>query len=161
MAKYGLNRVMLIGNLGMDPELKYLDQGIALTTVRLALTDRVRNREGNYEDRTEWVSVNLWRAQAETVAKYCRKGSTIYVEGKLRMQSWETPQGEKRSRLDIDANKLILLDGRPQSAGTSTPQQTENLSANLGIEQTAQSGNTVTSDTDKSSTGSEHDDLPF
>lgn len=113
MAKYGLNRVELIGNLGKDPELKYLDQGIALATIRIACTERGRNKDGEYIDRTEWVTVNLWRSQAEIVAKYCKKGSTVFIEGRLRNQNWETPEGERRSRLDIDASRVILLDGRP------------------------------------------------
>ncbi|MEM6764104.1 MAG: single-stranded DNA-binding protein [Bacteroidota bacterium] len=119
MAKYGLNKVTLIGNLGKDPELKYLDSGVALATVRLACTERSRDKDGNYTDKTEWVSVNLWRNQAEIVSKYCRTGSTLYIEGRLKNQSWETPQGEKRSRLDIDANKVILLDGRGEGGRNS------------------------------------------
>ena len=117
MAKYGLNRVTLIGNLGHDPELKYLDQGIAYTTIRIACTDRVRDKEGKYQDRTEWVSVNLWRGQAETLSKYCRKGSTVCIEGRLRTQQWETPEGEKRSRTLVEGQRLVLLDSRPIGGG--------------------------------------------
>ena len=95
MAKYGLNQVTLIGNLGRDPELKYLDQGIALANLWIACTDRVRDKAGNYTDRTEWVSVNLWRGQAEIAGKYCRKGSTVCIEGRLVTRSWETPPGRK------------------------------------------------------------------
>lgn len=116
---------MLIGNLGQDPELKYTDQGIPLTTLSLACTERVRTQDGNYDDRTNWVRVNLWRGQAEIAAKYLRKGSSVFLEAKLRQSSWETPQGEKRSRLDIDATQLILLDGRPapQAGNTAMPGQ--------------------------------------
>ncbi|MEM7375402.1 MAG: single-stranded DNA-binding protein [Bacteroidota bacterium] len=117
MAKYGLNRVTLIGNLGHEPELKYLDQGIAYMTIRLACTDRVRNKEGNFQDRTEWVSVNLWRGQAEIASKYCKRGSTVCIEGRIRTQQWETPEGEKRSRTLVEGQKLILLDGRPVGGG--------------------------------------------
>lgn len=117
MAKYGLNRVTLIGNLGHDPELKYLDQGIAYTTIRIACTDRVRDKDGNYQDRTEWVSINLWRGQAEIASKYCKRGSTVCVEGRIRTQQWETAEGEKRSRTLVEGQKLILLDGRPSGGG--------------------------------------------
>ncbi|GAB4419521.1 MAG: hypothetical protein OHK0039_32030 [Bacteroidia bacterium] len=114
MAKYGLNHVTLIGNLGKDPELKYLDQGIAYTSLWIACTDRVRDKDGNYRDRTEWVSVVLWRAQAETAARYCRRGSTVCIEGRLRTQTWETPTGEKRSRTEVEGSRLVLLDSRTQ-----------------------------------------------
>lgn len=118
MAKYGLNKVTLIGNLGADPELKYLDQGIAYTQLRLACTDRYRDKDGQYQDRTEWVSVNLWRGSAEVVSRYCKKGSTICVEGRLRSHSWETPQGERRSRMEVEGSQVILLDGRPTEEGS-------------------------------------------
>ena len=147
MAKYGLNKVTLIGNLGKDPELKYLDSGVALATIRIACTERSRDKEGNYIDRTEWVSVNLWRNQAEVVSKYCRTGSTLYIEGRLKNQSWETPQGEKRSRLDVDATKVILLDGRSDGSRTS-----ENGSNVGNVAQAASSPNP---------SFEEPDDLPF
>lgn len=113
MAKYGLNQVTLIGNLGRDPETKYLDQGVAFTNLWLACTESYRDKNGNNVDRTEWVSVNLWRSQAEIAAKYCRKGSTVCVEGRLTTRTWDTPQGEKRSKTEVEGRRLILLDSRP------------------------------------------------
>ncbi len=117
MAKYGLNRVTLIGNLGQDPEIRYTDQGVAYTQISLACTEASRDKEGNYIDRTEWVRVTLWRGQADIAAKYLRKGSTVYIDGRLRTSSWETPQGEKRSRTDVEGTRLILLDSRNPQAG--------------------------------------------
>ncbi|MEM9718513.1 MAG: single-stranded DNA-binding protein [Bacteroidota bacterium] len=117
MAKYGLNQVTLIGNLGKDPEVKYLDQGVALASLWMACTERFRDKNGNYVDRTEWVSVNLWRAQAEIAGKYCRKGSTVCIEGRLITRSWETPQGEKRSRTEVEGRRIILLDSAPSALG--------------------------------------------
>ena len=125
MAKYGLNQVTLIGNLGKDPELRYLDQGIALVSLRLACTERFRDKTGNYVDRTEWVSVNLWRSQAEIVAKYCRKGSTICIEGRIISRSWETAEGEKRSRTEVEGRRVVLLDSAPSPL--STPQATQQV----------------------------------
>ena len=121
MAKYGLNQVTLIGNLGKDPEVKYLDQGIALANLWIACTDRIRDKAGNYIDRTEWVNVNLWRGQAEIAGKYCRKGSTVCIEGRLITRSWETPQGEKRSKTEVEGRKLILLDSPGTPSGSSLP----------------------------------------
>lgn len=119
MAKYGLNQVTLIGNLGRDPEIKYLDQGVALANLWLACSERYRDKSGNYQDRTEWVSVNLWRSQAEIVGKYCRKGSTVCIEGRLSTRSWETPQGEKRSKTEVEGTRVILLDPPPNITGSS------------------------------------------
>ncbi len=119
MAKYGLNQVTLIGNLGRDPEIKYLDQGVALANLWLACSERYRDKSGNYQDRTEWVSVNLWRSQAEIVGKYCRKGSTVCIEGRLSTRSWETPQGEKRSKTEVEGTRVILLDPPPNIPGST------------------------------------------
>lgn len=124
MAKYGLNRVTLIGNLGQDPEIRYTDQGVAYTQLSLACTENGRDKEGNYVDRTEWVRVTLWRAQADIASKYLRKGSTVYIEGRLRTSSWETPQGEKRSRTDVEGTRLILLDSRNPMSGGAPGMQT-------------------------------------
>lgn len=117
MAKYGLNQVTLIGNLGRDPELKYLDQGIAVANLWMACTDSYRDRNGNNVDRTEWISVNLWRGQAEIAGKYCRKGSTICIEGRLTSRTWETPQGETRRVTEVEGRRIILLDSAPSSEG--------------------------------------------
>jgi single-strand DNA-binding protein len=114
MAKYGLNKVSLIGNLGFEPEMSHTDQGVPYTRLRLALTERFRSRDGADQDRTEWVEVTLWRSQAEIAKRSLRKGASVYIEGRLRNHAWETPQGERRSRLEIEGNRLILLDG-PQS----------------------------------------------
>lgn len=121
MAKYGLNKVTLIGNLGADPELRYLDQGIALVSLSLACTERSRDKTGNYVDRTDWVDVNLWRSQAEIVGKYCRKGSTVYIEGRLVTRNWDTPEGEKRYKTEVQGYKVILLDGRPLGTPSMNP----------------------------------------
>lgn len=117
MAKYGLNKVSLIGNLGIDPEMSHTDQGVAYTRLRLALTERFRTREGGHQDRTEWVEVTLWRSQAEIAKQYLRKGAAVYIEGRLRNNTWETPQGERRSRLEIEGNRLILLDSPTRQEG--------------------------------------------
>ncbi|WNJ20819.1 single-stranded DNA-binding protein [Pontibacter sp. G13] len=121
MAKYGLNKVTLIGNLGADPEIKYLDQGIPFANIRIACTESFRDRNGGNRDHTEWVNVTVWRGQAEVVGKFCRKGSTVCVEGRLRTRSWQTPEGETRYRTEVEATRVILLDGRPQQQPFNQP----------------------------------------
>ncbi len=114
MAKYGLNQVTLIGNLGRDPELKYTDKGIAVVTLALACTESYRDANGNNVDRTTWVNVVLWRGQAEIAGKYCRKGSTIAIEGRINTRSYTTPENETRYITEVEGRKIILLD-RPTS----------------------------------------------
>ncbi|RMG16262.1 MAG: single-stranded DNA-binding protein [Bacteroidetes bacterium] len=169
MAKYGLNRVTLIGNLGADPELRYLDQGIALATLRMACTERYRDKEGNYVDRTDWIDVNLWRSQAEIVAKFCRKGSTLYVEGRLVNRSWETPEGEKRYKTEVQGTRVILLDSRPATSPGAHETMTAPVSSvpevgeKQAISQTqeAQQPQTPQQETQNDEPETFDDDLPF
>ncbi|MEM6803983.1 MAG: single-stranded DNA-binding protein [Bacteroidota bacterium] len=171
MAKYGLNKVTLIGNLGRDPELKYLDQGVALTNLWMACTESYRDKNGQNVDRTEWVSVNLWRSQAEIAAKYTRKGSTVCIEGRLTSRSWETPQGEKRRVMEVEGRRIILLDSRPADPSTAIPvMDTASLNKPLATQtnptDTAASQTThpteITNPTGNATeTETELDDLPF
>lgn len=165
MAKYGLNRVELIGNLGADPEVKYTDQGVMYATINMACTERSRDRDGNNVDRTEWVRVTLWRGNADVASKYLRKGSTIFVEGRLRNSSWETPQGEKRSRIDVEGNRLIMLDSRPAQSTFSNSSQIH-TPVNPNVQQAPSGQSSSVSPTPKpdlsSNTASgDDDDLPF
>ena len=106
MAKFGLNRVILVGNLGKDPEMRYVNQEIPVTRLRLAVSEP----RGKEKIATTWVDVTFWRAQAEIAHRYTRKGSSILIEGRLVEKQWETPQGDKRSRLEVEGDRLILLD---------------------------------------------------
>ncbi len=113
MSKYGLNQVTLIGRLGNDPEYTLLDQGYGRVRLSMACTTPYRDSNtGQMVDKTVWVPVVLWRAQAEIAAQFCRKGSLICVEGKLSTHSWETPAGEKRTRMEVEGNRIVLLESR-------------------------------------------------
>lgn len=116
MAKYGINKAILVGNLGKDPELRYLDSGTAVATFTLATTERFRNREGQSTEKTEWHNVVMWRQMAETFSKYLRKGSTVYVEGRIVTRSWDQ-DGVTRYRTEIEAKEMVMLDGRTEGAG--------------------------------------------
>ncbi len=170
MAKYGLNQVTLVGNLGRDPELKYLDQGIAVANLWMACTDSYRDRNGNNVDRTEWISVNLWRGQAEIAGKYCRKGSTICIEGRITSRTWETPQGETRRVTEVEGRRIILLDSAPSTEGQfASPVQAQQAPAQPATQtqpvqqpqaaQPAASSSPSSESTQPSS--AEEDDLPF
>lgn len=167
MAKYGLNQVTLVGNLGRDPELKYLDQGIAVANLWMACTDSYRDRNGNNVDRTEWISVNLWRGQAEIAGKYCRKGSTICIEGRLTSRTWETPQGETRRITEVEGRRIILLDSAPATEGQfASPVQAQQPAAQAQAPQKSEATQAASSPSSPSTSSSqpltaEEEDLPF
>ena len=118
-----LNKVMLIGNVGQDPEVRYLESNpqnpgntAKVATIRLATSERYRDRNGEQRENTEWHNVVLWRNQADIVEKFVRKGSQIYVEGKLRTRSWTDQTGNKRFATEVIADTIQLLGRRPEGA---------------------------------------------
>lgn len=114
-----LNKVMLIGNVGKDPEVRHLENGIAVATLTLATSERYRDRTtGETKEQTEWHSVILWRQMADFAEKFVRKGAQVYVEGKLRSRSWEDQQGIKHYVTEIVADTLNLLGRRGDSQGS-------------------------------------------
>ena len=119
MANEGLNKVMLIGNLGVDPELKFTQSGKALLRMRLATTERFGTGEGQREERTEWHTVILWGNRAEALGKFLGKGHKLYIEGRLQTREWEAQDGGKRSTTEVIANEVLLLGGgqRGESQG--------------------------------------------
>ena len=122
-----INKVILVGNVGIDPEVRSLETGVKVARVRLATTERIFNRQTNENtEHTEWHTITLWRGLAEVVDKYVRKGSQIYVEGRLRSREWER-DGVKHFATEIVADELKLLGRRPEGAaqqgGFSQPQQ--------------------------------------
>ena len=116
-----LSKVMLIGNLGADPELRYTPQGTAVCTIRIATNEVFRDNAGQLQERTEWHSVVLWGRQAEIAAEYLRKGRKVFVEGSLQTRSWEDREGNRRYVTEIRARELILLDGREGPAPGGEP----------------------------------------
>ncbi len=128
-----LNKVLLIGNVGRDPEVRYLDSGPAqggqstkVATFTLATTDRYRDRSGELRENTEWHNLVLWRQLADLAEKYIRKGSQIYVEGRIRTRSYNDPQGQKKYMTEIVADNVQLLgrrdgEGAPMQGGYAAP----------------------------------------
>jgi single-strand DNA-binding protein len=112
MAK-SVNKVILVGNVGRDPELKYTPSGTAVCAFSIATNERFKDKAGEWQDRTEWHNVKAWQRTAEIVAEYVKKGSKVYVEGSLRTDSWEDKNTkEKKYRTEIIVNDLVLLGGR-------------------------------------------------
>ena len=112
MAK-SVNKVILVGNVGQDAEVKYTASGVPVARVSLATNERFEDRNEQWQDRTEWHSIVAWQRLAEIVGEYVRKGSKLYVEGKLQTSTWDDKQtGEKRYRTDIVAREILLLSPR-------------------------------------------------
>ncbi len=123
MAGKSLNKVLLIGNLGKDPELSYTASGIAVARFSIATNERWKDNEGNFQERTEWHNIVAWRKLAEICGQYLKKGSKIYLEGKLQTRSWEDKNsGAKRFTTEVIVDDLIMLDGKgaPMDLGSST-----------------------------------------
>jgi single-strand DNA-binding protein len=105
----GLNRAILVGNLGMDPELKFTQGGQAVLRIRLATSESYVNKAGERQDRTEWHTVIVWGKRAEALNKILSKGRTIWVEGRIQTRSWEDKDGGKRYSTEINANNIGLV----------------------------------------------------
>ncbi len=120
----GVNKVILIGNLGRDPEIRQLESGAKVATFSLATTESYKNKEGNKIEQTEWHNIVLWRGLAEVAEKYLKKGNTIYVEGKIRTRSWDDKEGNKRYTTEIVGDNMTMIGGRKEQDGTSAPNTT-------------------------------------
>ena len=117
----GINKVILVGNLGADPETRYMPSGSAVTNIRIATTESWKDKDtGDQQERTEWHSVAFFGRLAEIVAEYLRKGSQVYIEGKLRTRKWQDREGNDRWSTEVVANEMQMLGGRP---GSNAPAQ--------------------------------------
>jgi len=146
----GLNKVMIIGNLGSDPEIKYSQSGTAIANLRIATAENRKNSDGEWEARTEWHRLVLFGRQAEVCKDYLHKGSKIYVEGRLQTRSWEDQNGQKHYATEVIGANMIMLDPKSQNTTIEEPESQENAIPD--------------SDTVPESspdTSKEEDDLPF
>ena len=113
MAGRSLNKVQLIGHLGKDPEIKYTPQGTPVARITIATNERWKDKDGNWQDRTEWHNVVLWQRMAEIAGEYLKKGRQVFIEGRLQTRSWDDKQsGQKKYMTEVVANDMILLGGR-------------------------------------------------
>ena len=116
MSRGGVNKVILIGNLGSDPEVKYTPAGVPVVNFNMATTETWTDKSGERQERTEWHRLVLWRKLAEIAGQYLRKGSKLYVEGKLQTRSWDDQGGQKRYTTEVVVNDMQMLDSRDDSA---------------------------------------------
>ena len=125
MASRGINKVILVGNVGQDPETRYMPNGNAVTNLSLATSETWKDKNtGEQQERTEWHRVTFYQRLAEIVAEYVKKGSKIYVEGRLQTRSWEQ-DGVKKYATDIIANEMQMLDSRGSSGESYSPSQSQ------------------------------------
>jgi single-strand DNA-binding protein len=112
-----VNKVILIGNLGRDPELRYTQGGQAVANFSMATTERFSGRDGTPQERTEWHRIVVWGKQAETCAQYLSKGRSVYIEGRLQTREWEDREGQKRYTTEITAQRVQFLGPREGGSG--------------------------------------------
>lgn len=110
---------MLIGNVGKDPEIRHLENGVAVATLTLATSERYKDRNGELKEQTEWHNIVLWRNLADVAERFVKKGSQIYVEGKIRSRSWEDQSGQKRYITEVVADTMQLLGRRQDNQSTA------------------------------------------
>jgi single-strand DNA-binding protein len=116
-----LNRVLLIGRLTRDPELRYIPSGQAVTELGLAVNETWTGKDGQKKEETTFVDVTLWGRQAELACEYLSKGRQVFIEGKLRLDQWETREGEKRTKLKVTALSMQFLDSKGDRSGGGPP----------------------------------------
>ena len=115
----GVNKVIIVGNLGKDPETRYMPSGSAVTNLRIATTESWKDKQtGEAQERTEWHAVAMFGRLAEIAAEYLRKGSQVYIEGKLRTRKWQDKEGKDRYTTEIIVNEMQMLGGKSGGAGS-------------------------------------------
>ena len=111
------NRIILVGNLGRDPELRYTAQGTPVCTFTMATNDRRKDRNGEMQDQTTWFRVTLWNRQAETASQYLHKGKPVYIEGRLRVEEFTDREGRQRQSLEVTATDMQFIGSRQDDSG--------------------------------------------
>jgi len=112
-----LNKVMLIGNLGKDPEVRYTASGTAVAGFSLATSEKFKGKSGEWEDKTEWHNITLWGRLAEIAGEYLSKGKTVYIEGRLQTRKWQDRDGRDRYTTEIVGDKMQMLSGKGEGMG--------------------------------------------
>lgn len=155
----GVNKVILVGNLGADPEVKYLEGDKVVAKLRLATTESYKDRNGNRVDQTEWHDLEMWDGQAKIAEQYLKKGSQLYVEGKIKTDTWQDEQGQNRYRTKIRVQSFTMLGSR-QDGGSGGMDNTGMGQSNPASKAPAAKNTAVSTGQDIQIDDSD-DDLPF
>ncbi|MFO7827682.1 MAG: single-stranded DNA-binding protein [Bacteroidales bacterium] len=121
----GVNKVILVGNVGKDPEIRHLDSGVAVANFPLATSETYKNKENQKVTNTEWHNIVLWRGLAEVAEKYVKKGNPLYIEGKIRTRSYDDKDGNKRYMTEIVADNMQMLGSKQDNEGGSSAPEKE------------------------------------
>ena len=134
MASRGVNKVILIGNLGQDPEVRYMPNGKAVANITVATSESWKDQQGQLQERTEWHRCAMYARLAEIAGEDLKKGSKVYLEGRLQTREWQDQQGQKRYTTEIIVNEMQMLDGRNAGGGASmgAPSQPQGQQGNWG-----------------------------
>ena len=127
----GINKVILVGNLGKDPEIRHLEGGIARVNFSMATTETFKDKNGNRVDQTEWHTIVLWRSLAENAEKLLKKGTQIYLEGKIQTRSWQDKDGNKKQATEIVGEHFLVLSKKEGNPSTSANPPTDNDSTSI------------------------------
>lgn len=119
------NKIIVVGNLGRDPELRYTPQGVAVCDFSMATNEKKRDKSGEMQEIATWFRITLWRNQAENAAKYLKKGSQVYIEGRLGVEEWTDRDGNNRQTLTVQASEMHFLGGRQDSYSSSESSSSE------------------------------------
>jgi single-strand DNA-binding protein len=119
----GVNKVILVGNLGSDPQLRYTPQGTAVANFSVATTEKFTNKNGERESRTEWHRVVAWSKLAEICGQYLKKGKQVYIEGRIQTRQWDDKDGNKRSSTEVVATNMVMLGRAGEGGGGDTGAQ--------------------------------------
>lgn len=150
----GINKVILVGNLGKDPEVRRLDNNGVVATFPLATSESYKDKNGQRVEKTEWHNIVMWRGLAEVAEKYLKKGQTVYVEGKIRNRNYQDKEGQTRYITEIVADEMTMLGGRPDgSQGGNT--------SNSGNQSSAAQNTSAPVGHNAPAYEEEPDDLPF
>ena len=115
MASRSINKIILIGNLGQDPELRYTSSGVAVASYSMATSESWKDQDGNIQEKTQWHKLVAWRKLAEIVGEYLKKGSKVYVEGRIQYRSYDDKNGVKRDITEIVVDQMLMLDSKGAS----------------------------------------------
>lgn len=154
----GVNKVILLGNLGADPEVKYLEGDKVVANLSLATTEAYNDRNGNRIELTEWHDLELWDQQAKIAEKYLKKGSQIYVEGKIKSDKWTDEQGQNRKKTKIRVLSFTMVGGKPEGMGGANPSTSQAQTSSPNPKQTTSMSSSGGADISLDDTD---DDLPF